>query len=163
MPSILNIGLSGLLTFQRALAVTSHNVSNANTEGYTRQRPDLQALAGQQFGNGYFGRGVEITDVRALSNRFVENRLTEAITDNGRTARFAELMARAQAVQTLQRKAPADKKAAAGAMTRRDAWFAQNADEALVVWDGDDGEIGKVVARLEAALGDDVWIVAPPG
>ena len=94
MPNILNIGLSGLLTFQRALAVTSHNVSNVNTEGYTRQRPDLQALAGQQFGNGYFGRGVEISDVHALSNRFVESRLTEAITDNGRTARFAELSAR---------------------------------------------------------------------
>ena len=30
MPSILNTSLTGMLAFQRALEVTSHNISNAN-------------------------------------------------------------------------------------------------------------------------------------
>ncbi len=39
----LNIALRGLLTQQRALDVTSHNIANANTEGYTRQEAVLNA------------------------------------------------------------------------------------------------------------------------
>ena len=35
--------LRGLLAQQRALDVTSHNIANANTVGYTRQEADLGA------------------------------------------------------------------------------------------------------------------------
>ena len=37
MASDLQIGLSGILTAQRAMLIASHNISNANTKGYTRQ------------------------------------------------------------------------------------------------------------------------------
>lgn len=39
----LNIGLSGMLSSQRALEVLGHNMSNANTPGYSRQRLQLGA------------------------------------------------------------------------------------------------------------------------
>ena len=77
MPDMLRTSLTGLLSFQRALATTSHNISNANTPGYTRQRTELNAVEGQIFGNGVFGRGVQITSVVQISNRFVEIRLRE--------------------------------------------------------------------------------------
>lgn len=38
--SMLNIGSSALLAAQTALATTSHNISNVNTAGYSRQRTD---------------------------------------------------------------------------------------------------------------------------
>ena len=38
--------LSSLFAQQQALEVTGHNVSNANTEGYTRQRVDIAADSG---------------------------------------------------------------------------------------------------------------------
>src|SRR3954447_15346387 len=41
----LNTTLSGLLAQQRALDVTAHNISNASTEGYSRQQAVLSAAA----------------------------------------------------------------------------------------------------------------------
>src|SRR3954462_10965333 len=39
----LNTSLRGLLAHQRALDVTAHNISNASTEGYSRQQAVLSA------------------------------------------------------------------------------------------------------------------------
>ena len=44
---------------------------------------------------------------------------------------------------------------------RRDAWLARHADEAVVVWDGDDARVGRQVRSLQDQLGDDVWVVTP--
>ena len=38
MSDLLSTGASALLSFQRAMTTTSHNVANANTPGYSRQR-----------------------------------------------------------------------------------------------------------------------------
>ena len=50
---------------------------------------------------------------------------------------------------------------AGAALARRDAWLARNVDEALVVWDGKDPGLGRLVRTLEDRLGEDVWIVDP--
>ena len=39
----LNVALRGLIAQQRALDVTTHNIANASTEGYTRQEAVLEA------------------------------------------------------------------------------------------------------------------------
>lgn len=78
-------------------------------------------------------------------------------------ARFADLLAGASSARTLQRGAPETRQAAGGALARRDAWLARHADEALVVWDGDDASVGRLVRSLQDHLGEDqVWIVEPP-
>jgi flagellar hook-associated protein 1 FlgK len=41
----LHIGLSSLYASRRALELTGQNISNVNTEGYSRQRVDLQSAA----------------------------------------------------------------------------------------------------------------------
>ena len=46
-------------------------------------------------------------------------------------------------------------------MARRDAWLSRAADQAVVVWDGQDAALGKAVRSLEDRLGDDVWIMDP--
>lgn len=61
--SALNIATRALTTNQAVLQVIGHNIANANTEGYTRQRVELQAVPGQQLGSGYFGKGVQIEAV----------------------------------------------------------------------------------------------------
>ena len=40
---ILDTAVTGLLVSQRALATTSHNISNVNTPGYSRQRVEVIA------------------------------------------------------------------------------------------------------------------------
>ena len=54
MSSVNSIVLSALSTYQRALATTSHNISNAQTEGYSRQQLRLESIApaGGLVGNG---------------------------------------------------------------------------------------------------------------
>jgi len=39
--SILNTGVLGTYTSKLAMSVTAHNIANTNTQGYSRQRPDI--------------------------------------------------------------------------------------------------------------------------
>lgn len=74
---------------------------------------------------------------------------------------FAQMLDRAAGVVCLQRRIPDTPRKAADALRRRDAWFREVADEALVVWDGDDRRVGRLVDALERELPDDVWVVEP--
>ena len=56
--SLLGIARSALLTHQRALDVTGHNVANAMTPGYSRQQLDLAAAVPSESPWGPLGRGV---------------------------------------------------------------------------------------------------------
>jgi flagellar hook-associated protein 1 FlgK len=69
MPSIFGIGVSGLLTNQAALNTTSHNIANANTEGYSRQRAEQTIRNPEFIGGNYFGSGTEIGRVRRIFDR----------------------------------------------------------------------------------------------
>ncbi len=68
-------GVSALLAFQRALATTSHNVANVNTEGYSRQRTELVTRPPERTSSGFVGSGVEVGAVRRLANQFIEAQL----------------------------------------------------------------------------------------
>lgn len=60
MPSLFGLSVSGLLTNQAALNTTSHNIANASTEGYTRQRMSQVPRTAEFIGGNYFGSGVEV-------------------------------------------------------------------------------------------------------
>ena len=53
------------------LQTVSHNISNANTEGYSRQSVELATEGGQFSGAGFFGRGVRIQTVSRSSDQFL--------------------------------------------------------------------------------------------
>ena len=63
---IFDISISGLLTNQAAISTTSHNIANANNEGYSRQRVDQGARLPQFIGGNYMGVGVEVGGVRRI-------------------------------------------------------------------------------------------------
>lgn len=94
MPDLFKISVSGLVAFQRALATTSHNIANAGTEGYVRQRAELAAREPEGFGNGFVGRGVDVTSVRRLLNQFSMGQLRYANSDYGRMQAFADIAVR---------------------------------------------------------------------
>lgn len=75
MPDILNTSVSGLLAFQRALATTSHNISNVNTEGYSRQRTNLSTRIPEPTGAGYIGTGVKADSVVRIYDQFLVDQL----------------------------------------------------------------------------------------
>jgi flagellar hook-associated protein 1 FlgK len=77
--SSLNAATTALWAQRRALDVTGQNIANVNTEGYSRQRVDLQALGGSvvpaffSTSNG-IGGGVSADDVTRIRDAFLEGR-----------------------------------------------------------------------------------------
>jgi len=63
MSDVLSTSVSGLLAFQRALTVTSNNISNVATPGYSVQRPNFSPLSAQATASGYIGSGVTIDSI----------------------------------------------------------------------------------------------------
>lgn len=71
MSDMLNTAVSGLLTFQRALSTTSHNIANVNTEGYSRQRVDISTQIPSYSGDSYYGNGVNVNAVTRVYDQFL--------------------------------------------------------------------------------------------
>ena len=78
--SSLNIGTSGLLAYQRAIGTTSNNIANASTEGYSRQETSLANRPPQFLGGNFQGQGVQVDNIRRISDEFVNRQLTDATT-----------------------------------------------------------------------------------
>jgi len=94
MPDLLNISLTGMAAFQRALDVTSHNIANANTPGYSRQVAEFGTREGQGSGNGYFGSGTEITTVKRIYDSLLGSQLQASTTGLARFETLAGLAGR---------------------------------------------------------------------
>ncbi|MCK5665940.1 MAG: flagellar hook-associated protein FlgK, partial [Thiotrichaceae bacterium] len=89
---ILNIGVSGLSAAQRQLMTTSHNVSNVNTEGYSRQSAEQEAtLPSYYTGTGFIGTGVSVQTTVRMSDEFLERQIREANSDYGQYNAFYDM------------------------------------------------------------------------
>ena len=71
MASIINNGLTGLSAHQSALSTTAHNISNANTDGYSRQVSEFGTNPAVNFGNVSVGSGVTISGITRVMDNFV--------------------------------------------------------------------------------------------
>ena len=83
LPNILNIGRSGLMTNKAAISTAGHNVANANTEGFSRQRVE-QAPTTPHVGvgtTGMLGTGVQIQRVERINDEYVEKQLRDGTRD----------------------------------------------------------------------------------
>src|SRR3954469_4755419 len=73
----LQTSLRGLLAHQQAIDTTSHNVANANTDGYSRQIADmtpteaLKTISGTG-GVGHIGSGVTVESYRRIRDSFLD-------------------------------------------------------------------------------------------
>jgi flagellar hook-associated protein 1 FlgK len=68
---LLNIGRSALINNQKAIEVTGHNIANANTPGYSRQRVNLATSPPISLSPGQVGTGVTATEVARIYDRFL--------------------------------------------------------------------------------------------
>lgn len=76
----LEMARQALAAQQAALYTTSHNIANANTEGYTRQRVNFETLSPYPAASrnrpeipGQMGTGVEAGSVQRIRNQFLDN------------------------------------------------------------------------------------------
>jgi len=78
---VLNVAKDALLTQQYAIDVTSHNIANVDTDGYSRQTAVIEAKDAAPYGGFIFGRGVELNDIVRNTNNFIEARLQSGQSD----------------------------------------------------------------------------------
>ena len=91
---ILASGVSGLLSAQRALATTSHNINNVNTEGYSRQRVEFAARTPDATGYGFVGNGVQINSIERTFDAFVTSQLRSSTSSSEQATEFNKLASR---------------------------------------------------------------------
>jgi len=80
MAGIYGIGVSALKVAQAGISVTTHNIANVNTPGYSRQGVTQAAMLPQNTGSGFFGQGADITSVVRNYDEFLNAQLVEAQT-----------------------------------------------------------------------------------
>lgn len=66
----LNTAMRALLTQQQAMDLTSQNVANANTVGYTRQRVHMEAVVPAGFPS--VGGGVAVQSIERIRDQFID-------------------------------------------------------------------------------------------
>ncbi|HJS90875.1 MAG TPA: flagellar hook-associated protein FlgK [Steroidobacteraceae bacterium] len=71
MADLLSTSVSGLLAFQQALDVTSNNISNASTPGYSVETANLAEAPGQSTGIGFVGSGVDVQSITRSYNEYL--------------------------------------------------------------------------------------------
>lgn len=77
---IFSIGVSGLSAAQMGLLTTEHNVTNANTPGYSRQATVQATNIAINTGAGAIGQGVHVQTVKRLYDNFLNGQVNSAQT-----------------------------------------------------------------------------------
>src|SRR5216684_4302811 len=78
MPDLMgsmSIALGALKNSQEALDVTSNNIANLNTPGYSRQRANFSETDPIGFGHLQFGTGAQIVNIQSIRDQALEFRI----------------------------------------------------------------------------------------
>ncbi len=79
----LNSGRSSLQTNQKAIEITGLNIANVNTDGYSRQAPNLTPYPALNFGDFFIGTGVTVGSVERSHDVFLDGQIKDKSGDVG--------------------------------------------------------------------------------
>jgi flagellar hook-associated protein 1 len=74
-------GQSGMATAKTAIATAGHNISNANTKGFSRQRTINTTQEPESVGRHQLGRGVRTARIERVNDQYVEKQLRNGNRD----------------------------------------------------------------------------------
>jgi flagellar hook-associated protein 1 FlgK len=78
--NVFQAGKSGLATSKAGISTAGHNIANAGTEGFSRQRAVSEAEVTQQVagqGGPYAGRGSRLSRVERINDEYLEKQLRD--------------------------------------------------------------------------------------
>jgi flagellar hook-associated protein 1 FlgK len=81
---ILSIAGQALVTQQQAIGVTSHNIANVNTPGYSRQRLVMNTNTSLDSVVGLMGSGVSADEIERIYDRFLNAQINNETQEMGR-------------------------------------------------------------------------------
>lgn len=80
-----NVAKTALITQQKALDVTANNIANVNTEGYSRQRLNMEQNEPVYYEGGTLSTGVQANrSIQRIYDRFLNAQLVDAAAKEGR-------------------------------------------------------------------------------
>lgn len=96
--SSLNTAISGLNAAMAALQTTGHNIANASTPGYSRQRVNLSPRRPQDMVGFQLGRGVDVSNVQRVVDVALEGRLRQATSTLGSLGTQSDMLQRVESL-----------------------------------------------------------------
>lgn len=92
-----NVAKTALTTHQRALDITAANIANVNTEGYSRQRLNLEQSQPVRHAGGSLSAGVGANPaIQRMHDRFLAGRMNTAASQQGRWEAQREVLEKAE-------------------------------------------------------------------
>ncbi|MEY2986776.1 MAG: hypothetical protein RJB13_297 [Pseudomonadota bacterium] len=91
---ILNVGGSSLGNSRLGIEVTGHNISNAQTPGYSRQRADLEPNNPVQYGSLILGQGAKVGRIARAHNEYLEQAMRRETQVHGRAEAYEHNLTR---------------------------------------------------------------------
>src|SRR5690554_748446 len=71
-----NTAKRGMFGQQHSINTTSHNITNANTEGFSRQRVQLETTPGFSIaGVGRMGTGVQVSTITRIRDAYLDTQI----------------------------------------------------------------------------------------
>jgi len=94
----MEIARRAMLAHQAALNITSNNIANAATVGYTRQSAILEPTPAERTAEGWIGTGVRMAAVRRARDIFLDTQIRDEMGLQGRWQARSDLLARIETV-----------------------------------------------------------------
>jgi flagellar hook-associated protein 1 FlgK len=91
--SLLSTAVSGLSVAQTALNTTGNNISNANTDGYSRQEVSMETSSSTYYSFGYVGTGVDVSSISRITDEYLTLQLQSDTSDYYGLETYADLLA----------------------------------------------------------------------
>jgi flagellar hook-associated protein 1 FlgK len=96
--AMMDIGKRSMMNSQTALQTVSHNIANKNTEGFSRQKVEIQSAVPVTEGRLQFGMGARAAQVSRTHNPFLEKQIQREGSHKGYLDSQAELLSRVEQV-----------------------------------------------------------------
>jgi flagellar hook-associated protein 1 FlgK len=92
-----NVARTALITQQKALDITANNIANVNTEGYSRQRLNMEQNEPVRYEGGTLSTGVQANRViQRIYDRFLAAQIAAAASQQGRWEAQRETLEKAE-------------------------------------------------------------------
>lgn len=99
---MMDTGKRALMNNQTALQTVGHNIANKSTEGYSRQRVELQANIPITTGRYQIGTGTKASHITRINNPYLEKQIQKETANNGYMEARAEAMASVEQIYNEQ-------------------------------------------------------------
>lgn len=86
---IISTGITGLQVAQLGLLTTEHNITNANTPGFNRQRNVQASNLAMLSGAGFIGQGAHVSTIERMYDQFLSGQVSRAQTTSSELESYA--------------------------------------------------------------------------